>query len=58
MSYFNDTDRRLDRTAQIATMLFESLSGFEARYEWNLVGHNGMDASHVLVDFGNPPRTR
>lgn len=29
MARFNGADGRLDRTAQIATMLFESLTGFE-----------------------------
>lgn len=38
-------------------MLFESLAGFEERYEWNLVGHSGSRADHPFVDFGAPPRS-
>lgn len=58
MAYFNDSDGRLDRTAQIATLLFESLAGFEERYEWNLVGHSGSGPQQQLVDYGAPPRTK
>ena len=39
-------------------MLFESLQGFEDKYEWNLVGHSGDGADIVFVDFGRAPRTK
>lgn len=41
-------DQRLDRMMEVATMIMEALIGFDAKYQWSIVGHSGD--GHVLKE--------
>lgn len=58
MYTFNRIDRRLQRLQELATFIFESFEGFEAKYDYRMVGHSGTGAeAERLVDWGCPPRS-
>eukprot|EP01130_Rhizamoeba_saxonica_P014862 TRINITY_DN6540_c0_g1_i2.p1 TRINITY_DN6540_c0_g1~~TRINITY_DN6540_c0_g1_i2.p1 ORF type:complete len:188 (+),score=46.18 TRINITY_DN6540_c0_g1_i2:357-920(+) len=52
MYRFNGQDKRLDRLLQVTAMIMESLSGFEHKYIYSIVGHSGDSPEVVLVDYG------
>jgi hypothetical protein len=41
MSYFNYTDRRLDRMLASTVMVMEAFSGLEHKYAFEIIGHSG-----------------
>ncbi|CAK0844639.1 unnamed protein product [Prorocentrum cordatum] len=58
MYTFNRIDRRLQRLQEVATFIFESFAGLEAKYAYRMVGHSGTGPeAERLVDWGRPPRT-
>lgn len=50
MSRGNSWDQRLDRMAQVATLIMESLSGFEHKFNYSLYGQSGSSACVLLWD--------
>eukprot|EP00931_Biecheleriopsis_adriatica_P049533 TRINITY_DN28660_c0_g1_i1.p1 TRINITY_DN28660_c0_g1~~TRINITY_DN28660_c0_g1_i1.p1 ORF type:complete len:1540 (+),score=355.44 TRINITY_DN28660_c0_g1_i1:29-4621(+) len=58
MYTFNRIDRRLQRLQEVAAFIFESFSGFEAKYDYRMVGHSGTGPeAERLVEWGKPPRS-
>ncbi|CAE7027981.1 unnamed protein product [Symbiodinium natans] len=58
MYTFNRIDQRLQRLMEAAIFIFESFSGFEAKYEYAMVGHSGTGAeAESLVAWGKPPKS-
>ena len=55
MYYFNGHDRRLERTLQTVTMIFEAFAGFEHKYRYSIVGHSGNTPCEPMVEYGLPP---
>jgi len=56
MYRFNGQDQRLDRLLQTTLMLMESLSGFEHKYEYSIIGHSGDGPNTTFVDYGEAPQ--
>jgi von Willebrand factor A domain-containing protein 8 len=57
MARFNGFDRRLDRLAACVIMIMEAFAGFEHKYEYSVVGHDGESAVIELVPWREPPKT-
>jgi len=58
MYTFNRIDRRMQRLQEVATFIFESFAGFEAKYDYRMVGHSGTGPeAERLVEWGHPPRS-
>mmetsp|Transcript_43925 Transcript_43925/g.140769 ORF Transcript_43925/g.140769 Transcript_43925/m.140769 type:complete len:293 (-) Transcript_43925:48-926(-) len=55
MYRFNGTDGRLRRSCEAAVMLMEALRGFEAKFDYELLCHDGDHVALELVSFGKPP---
>lgn len=58
MSRGNGWDKRLDRTAQTAALLMESLSGFEHKFHYSMYGQSGSSACVPLWDPEVAPQPR
>lgn len=50
MSRGNSWDRRLDRMAQVATLVMESLSSYDHKFHYSLYGQSGSSACLLLWD--------
>ena len=58
MYTFNRIDRRLRRLMETGVFIFESFGGFEAKYDYRMVGHSGTGPeAERLVEWGRPPAT-
>ncbi|RQM30312.1 hypothetical protein B5M09_012657, partial [Aphanomyces astaci] len=48
----------MDRMLETTLMLMESLAGFDAKFEYAIMGHSGDAAAIPFVEFGQPPHTK
>jgi len=58
MGRFNGMDRRLDRMAATTVMIMESFYGFEHKYDYSIIGHDGESPVIPFVEWGKPPKTK
>ncbi|TYZ62616.1 hypothetical protein PybrP1_002376 [[Pythium] brassicae (nom. inval.)] len=58
MYRFNGQDGRLERVLETSLMIMESFAGFEAKFDYCIMGHSGDSAAIPFVDFGAPPADR
>ncbi|CAF3396834.1 unnamed protein product [Rotaria sp. Silwood1] len=56
MYRFNGVDNRLERQCECVLMFLESLSGFEHKFVYDIVGHSGDEHSIELVKKNQPPK--
>ncbi|RHY62427.1 hypothetical protein DYB30_006784, partial [Aphanomyces astaci] len=49
---------RLERMLETTLMLMESLAGFDAKFDYAIMGHSGDAAAIPFVEFGQPPHTK
>nr|XP_050853012.1 von Willebrand factor A domain-containing protein 8 [Vespula vulgaris]XP_050853013.1 von Willebrand factor A domain-containing protein 8 [Vespula vulgaris] len=55
MYRFNGYDGRLDREMEACVMVMESFSGYEDRFQYDIIGHSGDDFRIAFVDRAKPP---
>nr|KAF7423742.1 hypothetical protein H0235_009025 [Vespula pensylvanica] len=55
MYRFNGYDGRLDREMEACVMVMESFSGYEDRFQYDIIGHSGDDYRIAFVDRAKPP---
>lgn len=55
MYRFNGYDGRLDRQLEACVMVMEAFSGYEGKFQYDIVGHSGDDYRIVFVDRTQPP---
>ncbi|XP_032686011.1 von Willebrand factor A domain-containing protein 8 [Odontomachus brunneus] len=55
MYRFNGYDGRLDRELEACVMVMEAFSGYEGKFQYDIVGHSGDDYRIVFVDHTEPP---
>mmetsp|Transcript_63719 Transcript_63719/g.138595 ORF Transcript_63719/g.138595 Transcript_63719/m.138595 type:complete len:334 (+) Transcript_63719:3-1004(+) len=55
MARFNGADRRLDRMLATSLMIMEAFRGFEHKYDYSILGHDGEGPRIPFVKFGKPP---
>ncbi|XP_077256080.1 von Willebrand factor A domain-containing protein c12.2 isoform X2 [Temnothorax americanus] len=55
MYRFNGYDGRLDRELEACVMVMEAFSGYEGKFQYDIVGHSGDDYRIVFVDHTQPP---
>ncbi|KAI4486325.1 hypothetical protein M0802_012344 [Mischocyttarus mexicanus] len=55
MYRFNGYDGRLDREMEACVMVMESFSGYEDKFQYDIIGHSGDDYRILFVDRANPP---
>lgn len=55
MYRFNGYDGRLDRQLEACVMVMEAFSGYEGKFQYDIVGHSGDDYHIVFVDRTQPP---
>ncbi|XP_011166750.2 von Willebrand factor A domain-containing protein 8 isoform X1 [Solenopsis invicta] len=55
MYRFNGYDGRLDRELEACVMVMEAFSGYEGKFQYDIVGHSGDDYRIVFVDRTQPP---
>ncbi|KAK2575217.1 hypothetical protein KPH14_002679 [Odynerus spinipes] len=56
MYRFNGYDGRLDREMEACVMVMEAFSGYEDKFQYDIVGHSGDDYRIVFVDRSQPPK--
>ncbi|XP_015436768.1 PREDICTED: von Willebrand factor A domain-containing protein 8 [Dufourea novaeangliae] len=55
MYRFNGYDGRLDREMEASVMVMEAFSGYEGKFQYDIVGHSGDDYDIVFVKHTQPP---
>ncbi|KAF3429906.1 hypothetical protein E2986_02885 [Frieseomelitta varia] len=55
MYRFNGYDGRLDREMEACVMVMEAFSGYEGKFQYDIVGHSGDDYDIVFVKHTQPP---
>ncbi|OXU18814.1 hypothetical protein TSAR_009759 [Trichomalopsis sarcophagae] len=55
MYRFNSYDGRLDREMEACVMVMEAFSGYENKFQYDIVGHSGDDYRISFVDHTQPP---
>ena len=55
MYRFNGYDGRLDREMEACVMVMEAFSGYEGKFQYDIVGHSGDDYNIVFVKHTQPP---
>lgn len=55
MYRFNGYDGRLDRELEACVMVMEAFSGYEGKFQYDIVGHSGDDYRIAFVDRAQPP---
>lgn len=55
MYRFNGYDGRLDRELEACVMVMEAFSGYEGKFQYDIVGHSGDNYHIVFVDRTQPP---
>ncbi|XP_050455261.1 von Willebrand factor A domain-containing protein 8 [Cataglyphis hispanica] len=55
MYRFNGYDGRLDRELEACVMVMEAFSGYEGKFQYDIVGHSGDDYRIAFVDRLQPP---
>ncbi|XP_026673539.1 von Willebrand factor A domain-containing protein 8 isoform X2 [Ceratina calcarata] len=55
MYRFNGHDGRLDREMEACVMVMEAFSGYEGKFQYDIVGHSGDDYNIVFVKHTQPP---
>ncbi|KAG7197989.1 hypothetical protein KM043_016215 [Ampulex compressa] len=55
MYRFNGYDGRLDREMEACIMVMEAFSGYEGKFQYDIVGHSGDDYNIVFVNHTQPP---
>lgn len=55
MYRFNGHDGRLDRELEACVMVMEAFSGYEGKFQYDIVGHSGDDYHIIFVDHMQPP---
>jgi hypothetical protein len=59
MYTFERLDGRKTRLLEVALFVMQALEGFEATYEWSMVGHSGTGPeAEQLVQWGEYPQAR
>ncbi|XP_024941330.1 von Willebrand factor A domain-containing protein 8 isoform X2 [Cephus cinctus] len=56
MYRFNSYDGRLDRELEACVMVMEAFSGYEGKFQYDIVGHSGEDYHIPFVDHTQPPK--
>ncbi|CAL7944841.1 unnamed protein product [Xylocopa violacea] len=54
MYRFNGYDGRLDREMEACVMVMEAFSGYEGKFQYDIVGHSGDDYNIVFVKHTQP----
>ncbi|KAG0097282.1 von Willebrand factor A domain-containing protein 8 [Podila epicladia] len=57
MFRFNNHDRRLERSMEVALMIMESFRSFEHKFEYSIIGHSGDSPNLEFVKPGRYPKT-
>ncbi|KAF9412835.1 von Willebrand factor A domain-containing protein 8 [Entomortierella beljakovae] len=57
MFRFNNHDRRLERSMEVAMMIMESFRNFEHKFEYSIIGHSGDSPNLEFVKPGRYPKT-
>ncbi|KAF9204985.1 von Willebrand factor A domain-containing protein 8 [Haplosporangium sp. Z 27] len=57
MFRFNNHDRRLERSMEVALMIMESFRNFEHKFEYSIIGHSGDSPNLEFVKAGRYPKT-
>ncbi|KAK0097221.1 hypothetical protein PV326_002877 [Microctonus aethiopoides] len=55
MYRFNSYDGRLDRELEACVMVMEAFSGYEGKFQYDIVGHSGDEYNILFVDHNQPP---
>lgn len=55
MYRFNGYDGRLDREMEACVMVMEAFSGYEGKFQYDIVGHSGDDYDIAFVKHTQPP---
>ncbi|KPI84112.1 hypothetical protein ABL78_6828 [Leptomonas seymouri] len=55
MYRFNSMDQRLTKLLETTVMIMEAFAGFESKFDYAIIGHNGDSDNIPLVNFGVPP---
>ena len=55
MYRFNGYDGRLDREMEACVMVMEAFSGYEGKFQYDIVGHSGDDCHIAFVNHTQPP---
>ncbi|XP_076618440.1 von Willebrand factor A domain-containing protein c12.2 isoform X2 [Colletes latitarsis] len=55
MYRFNGYDGRLDREMEACVMVMEAFSGYEGKFQYDIVGHSGDDYRIGFVNHTQPP---
>lgn len=55
MYRFNGYDGRLDREMEACVMVMEAFSGYEGKFQYDVVGHSGDEYDIVFVKHTQPP---
>jgi len=58
MARFNGSDRRMDRAIACTLLIMEAFHGFEHKYDYSIMAHDGETPTIPLVAFGKPPTTK
>ncbi|CAK9810181.1 von Willebrand factor A domain-containing protein 8 [Anthophora quadrimaculata] len=56
MYRFNGHDGRLDREMEACIMVMEAFSGYEGKFQYDIVGHSGDDYHIPFVKHTQPPK--
>ncbi|KAG0296119.1 von Willebrand factor A domain-containing protein 8 [Linnemannia gamsii] len=57
MFRFNNHDRRLERSMEVALMIMESFRNFEHKFAYSIIGHSGDSPNLEFVKEGKYPKT-
>ncbi|KAG0209285.1 von Willebrand factor A domain-containing protein 8 [Mortierella sp. NVP41] len=57
MFRFNNHDRRLERSMEVALMIMESFRNFEHKFAYSIIGHSGDSPNLEFVKEGRYPKT-
>ncbi|KAG0045398.1 von Willebrand factor A domain-containing protein 8 [Gryganskiella cystojenkinii] len=57
MFRFNNHDRRLERSMEVALMIMESFRNFEHKFQYSIIGHSGDSPNLEFVKEGRYPKT-
>ncbi|XP_012262209.2 von Willebrand factor A domain-containing protein 8 [Athalia rosae] len=55
MYRFNSYDGRLDRELEACVMVMEAFSGYENKFQYDIIGHSGDDYRIDFVNHSQPP---
>lgn len=55
MYRLNGYDGRLNREMEACVMVMEAYSGYEGKFQYDIVGHSGEDRSISFVNYTQPP---